>query len=149
MFTEPALPATTVLIIDSNDIDRRYYAHRLRIYSPEYLVVEAKDGKTGLGLYRSRAIDCVLLELDLPDRSGFEVLVDLVPLVKRPEIAVIVLTSLTQPGLHELARKNGAWACLVKTHTAEEVLDQHIRKAIAFIGRTSKERRSSPSTGLV
>ena len=146
MFTDTHLPATTVLIIDGNDTDRQYYAHRLRIYSPDYLVVEAKDGETGLGLYQSRTIDCVLLELDLPDRSGFQVLVDLVPLVKRPEVAVIVLTSLTQSGLHELARKNGAWACLVKGYTSEEVLDQHIRKAIAFVGRTSKERRCQPFT---
>src|SRR5215213_4922272 len=109
MLTDTDLPATTVLIIDGNDIHREYYAHRLRIFSPDYLVVEAKDGETGLGLYRSRTIDCILLELDLPDRSGFQVLVDLVPIVNRPEVAVIVLTSLTQPGLHELARKNGAW----------------------------------------
>src|SRR4051812_15388178 len=102
MLTDTALPATTVLIIDGNDTDRQYYARRLRVYSPDYLVVEAKDGETGLNLHRSRPVDCVLLELDLPDRSGFGVLVDLVPLVKRPEIAVIVLTSLRQPGLHEL-----------------------------------------------
>jgi DNA-binding response OmpR family regulator len=133
--TDTILPATTVLIIDGKDTDRQYYACRLRVYSRDYDVVEAKDAETGLALYRSRTIDCVLLELDLPDRSGFGVLVDLVPLVKRPEIAVIVLTSLTQYGLHELARRNGAWACLVKSHTSEEVLDRHIRKAIAFIGR--------------
>jgi len=146
MFTDTFLLATTVLIIDGNDNDRQYYAHRLRIYSPDYLVIEAKDAERGLGLYRSRTIDCVLLDLDLPDRSGFEVLVDLIPLVKRPEVAVIVLTSLTQPGLHELARKNGAWASLVKGYTSEEVLDQHIRKAMAFVGRTSKERRGQPFT---
>ena len=146
MFTDTDLPATRVLIIDGKDTDRQYYANRLRKYSPDYLVIEANDAETGLALYGSRAIDCVLLELDLPDRSGFEVLVDLVPLVKRPEVAVIVLTSLTQPGLHELAKKNGAWACLVKGYTSEEVLDQHIRKAIAFVGRTSKERRRQPFT---
>src|SRR5829696_5851529 len=113
MLTDTDLLATTVLIIDGNDADRQYYAHRLRIFSPDYLVEEAKDAEAGLALYRSRTIDCVLLELDLPDRSGFQVLVDLVPIVKRPEVAVIVLTSLTQSGLHELARNIGAWACLI------------------------------------
>ena len=47
MFTDTALLATTVLIIDGNDSDRQYYAHRLRIYSPDYLVIEAKDAETG------------------------------------------------------------------------------------------------------
>src|SRR5215218_1909792 len=111
MFTNTHLPATTVLIIDGNDTHRQYYAHRLRVYSPDYLVVEAQSAKTGLDLYRCRTVDCVLLELDLPDRSGFQLLIDLVPIVRRPEVAVIVLTSLMQSGLHELARKNGAWAC--------------------------------------
>jgi len=144
MLTDTQHPATTVLIIDGNDTDRQYYAHRLRVYSPDYLVVEAKDGETGLTLYRSRSIDCVVLELDLPDISGFQILVDLLPLVKRPQVAVIVLTSLVQQGLHELARKNGAWSCLIKCYTSEEVLDQHIRQAIASVGATSKERRYQP-----
>jgi DNA-binding NarL/FixJ family response regulator len=144
MFTNTDLPATTGVIIDGNDTHRQYYAHRLRVYSSDYLIVEAKNAETGLDLYRSRAVDCVLLELDLPDRSGFQLLVDLVPIVRRPEVAVIVLTSLMQSGLHEQANKNGARACLVKSHTSEELLDQHIRKAIAFVGRTSKERLPSP-----
>jgi CheY-like chemotaxis protein len=76
---------------------------------PDYLILEAKDGASGLELYReSERVDCVVLELDLPDRSGFEVLVDLVPRIRRPKIAVIVLTRLPNRGMWELAKQNGA-----------------------------------------
>ena len=59
MLTNTDLPATTILIIDGNQTDREYYARRLRMFSPDYLIIEAKDGATGLDVYRSRRIDCV------------------------------------------------------------------------------------------
>ena len=60
--------------------------------SPDYVVLEAETGKAGLSLCRSQRVDCVLVELTLPDMSGFEVLIHLVPRARQPEIAVIVLT---------------------------------------------------------
>lgn len=75
---------TSVLFIDENDVDRAYFAKGLQSCSSEYLILEAQDKESGLDLYRqSPRIDCVLLELDLPDRLGSEVLVDLVPFARR------------------------------------------------------------------
>src|SRR5207344_3326511 len=89
-------PTTSVLFIDGNDSDRTFFADGLKSCSSDYLILEATDGESGLDLYRrSQRIDCVVLELDLPDRSGFEVLVTLVPIASRPNVAVIVLTRLT------------------------------------------------------
>ena len=95
----------------------------------------------GLALYRSQRIDCVILELDFPDRSGFEVFISLVPLVRRPTVAVVVLTRLTHRGLWDLAKRNGAYACLVKEDTSGEELDHVIQSAIAMIGALPKEDR--------
>ena len=68
-------PAGTVsiLLIENDDRERDYYATRLRLCSSDYVVYEAANGKTGLDFYRSRAIDCVILELELADISGLEV----------------------------------------------------------------------------
>jgi DNA-binding NarL/FixJ family response regulator len=104
-------------------------------------MLEAKDGEEGLAIYRSRRIDCVVLEIDLPDRSGFEVLMTLVPQASKPRIAVIVLTKLTHRGLWELAKNNGAYVCFAKQHTTGEDLDRAIQRAMAFVGQMPKEER--------
>ena len=82
-----------------------------------------------------------MLELDLPDRSGFEVLIDLVPLVRRPNVAVLVLTRLTDRGVWRLARENGAIACFVKRYMGCDALDRAIQNAVALVGLLPKEDR--------
>lgn len=51
-----------------------------------------------LDVYRSRRIDCGMLEHSLPDQSGFQTFVDLVPMARMPHVAVNVLTQMTEPG---------------------------------------------------
>src|SRR6266571_436788 len=123
---------TSVLLIDGNAADRAFYADGLKSCSADYLILEATDGESGLDLYRrSQRIDCVVLEFALPDGSAFEVLVDLIPFVHRPNVAVIVLTRFGYRGLWELAKQNGAHACLLKQHTSGDVLDKGIQRAVA------------------
>jgi DNA-binding response OmpR family regulator len=86
---EPDIPATSVLFIDGNDTDRTCFADHLKNCSPDYQILEAIDGESGLALFRTRRIDCVVLALELPDQSGFQVLVELVPIASRPNVAVI------------------------------------------------------------
>ena len=136
--------ATSVLLIDGDDTDRASYIKGLRHSSPDYHILEAADGRSGLALYRSQRIDCVVLELSLPDSSAFGVLVTLVPIVRRPNIAVIVLTRIADAGLWGLAKKNGAYACYLKKHTSSDDLERAIQRAIAFVGLLPKEDRYRP-----
>jgi DNA-binding NarL/FixJ family response regulator len=136
------LSTTSVLLIDGNDAERACLAEGLKHCSPDYLILEASDGESGLGLYRrSPRIDCVVLELDLPDRSGFEVLLELVPIVRKPNVAVIVLTRLRHQGVWKLAKQNGALACFVKPYMGCEELDRAIQNAVALVGLLPKEDR--------
>jgi len=77
----------------------------------------------------------------LPDQSGFKVLVELVPIASRPNLAVIMLTNSLHRGLREIAQQNGAYAYFVKRFMSEEDLDHAIHRAIAFVGRLPKEDR--------
>ena len=140
----PDVPTTSVLLIDGNDTDREHFAAQLKGRSSDYQILEATDGELGLNLYRSRRIDCVVLALELPDQSGYKVLVDLVPIASRPNVAVIVLTNRLQRGLQELARINGAYTCFVKQFMSGEDLDRAIQRAVAFVGRIPKEDRYRP-----
>ena len=138
---ETELHSTFVLFIDANHTDRTFFVEELKRRSSDYRILEASDGESGLALCRSQRIDCVVLAVELPDCSGFSVLVDLVPIVRRPSIAVLMLTSNTQRGLHQIAMQNGAYACFVKPFTSGEDLDRAIQRAVAFVGRTPKENR--------
>jgi len=141
---EPEQATTSVLLIDGSKKQRTYWADQLKRCSSDYQIIEAADGQSGLDLYRSRRIDCVVLELSLPDQSGFEVLINLVPIASRPHVAVIVLTLITYRGLWDLAKQNGAYVCLAKKFTSGEDLDKAIQRAVAFVGEMPKEDRYRP-----
>src|SRR5437868_8184355 len=127
MLQNSELPPTSVLLIDGFDADRRYFADQLKCCSQDYQIIEAADGQSGLDIYRSRRIDCVVLEIDLPDRSGLEVLMTLIPRASKPRIAVIVLTQVSHPGVWRLTKENGAYAALVKGFTSGQDLDKAIQ----------------------
>ena len=139
MHPNSELPTTSVLLIDENNTDRIGFASHLKGCSPDYQIHEAGNGEAGLALYRSLRIHCVVLSLELPDRSGFQVLVDLVPIASRPNVAVLVLTNRAQQGIHELVRKNGAYACFVKQFTSGDDLERAILRAMAFVGQMLRE----------
>jgi CheY-like chemotaxis protein len=73
MFGNAGPPTTSVLFIDSNDANRTFFAEDLRRRSPDYRILEATDGDSGLALYRSQQVDCLVLALELSDCSGFRV----------------------------------------------------------------------------
>ncbi|HKO31912.1 MAG TPA: response regulator [Nitrospiraceae bacterium] len=140
--TTPEPPGTSVLLIDANDTDRAFYVEELKRCSSDYLILETTSGESGRGLYRqSPRIDCVVLDIDLPGESGIVVLTDLIPIAKRPRVAVIVLTNLEFRGLGELVTKNGAYAWLPKRFTSGEDLHRAIQRAVAFVGLMPKEDR--------
>ena len=121
---------TTVLLIDPHKKDREYWTQRLHIASPDYVLLEAETGRAGLVICQLHRIDCVLVELSLPDMSGFELLIKLVPRARHPDIPVIFLTRRVLYPLRYLALTNGAQAYLVKSQISGDRLDWAIQRAI-------------------
>jgi len=134
----------SVLLIDSNDIDRNYYGDRLKICSSDYVIFHAASGQAGISVCETVLIDCVVLEIDLTDMSGFEVLVHLVP-TRPPKVPVIVLTHLTNPFLLDLSLKNGAQAALYKNATPGDVLDKTILRAVSTVQKDHKKETARTS----
>jgi two-component system KDP operon response regulator KdpE len=125
--------ATAVLFIDDDAQYRDYCAQRLHTSALNFDAVHAATGRSGLNICARQPIDCVMLEIDLPDMSGFEVLAKLVPRPHRPEIAVIVLTRLSNKFLLDLAIKNGAQAAFYKTVGIGELLERSILDAMSTV----------------
>ena len=127
-----------ILFIDRHPEDLDYYTQRLRTSSPDFVIIHAEAGKSGLSICKRQPIDCVVLEFDLPDMSGFEVLLELIPRAKHPEVAVIFLTRLENRYLMEAAIRNGAQAALYKPLTSGDGLDKAIQKAVSAVPRDRK-----------
>lgn len=69
----PLRNPTSILLIDADREYRRYWKEGLERLSPAYQILKAPDGQSGLEVYRSQHLDCVIIELDLPDMSGFSI----------------------------------------------------------------------------
>ena len=124
--------SATILLIDDNEEDRKYWSDSLRRSASGYNVLESDSASAGLELYASRAVDCVVLDLDMPE-SGFHALLQLVPDRRHRKVPVLVLTHLPHPNLFEMAKHNGAYACLLKQSTSIEDLDHAIQRAIVEV----------------
>ena len=120
-----------ILLIEDHDIVRRYYADRLRQLLSDNVIIEATTGKTGLDLFEWQTIDCVVLDLSLPDMSGFEVLAKLIPATGQPRAPVVVLTAIDHGPLLEAAESKGATIALQKDLTSADELATHIMRAMA------------------
>jgi CheY-like chemotaxis protein len=127
--SQPASTSPRVLIIDDNEEDLKYWSRALKNSSLNYSVLESTSAESGLKLFRENVVDCVLLDLDMPV-SGFHALLELIPDRTRPKIAVIILSHLNHPNLFEMAKHNGAQACLLKQRTSTKDLDMAIQQAI-------------------
>lgn len=136
----------SILIIEDNDKVRRYYAEHL--ISPHHVIFEAATGQAGLDLYRSQPIDCVVLDLSLPDMSGFELLPKLVPVAAQPPVPVVILTSLESGALLEVAKLNGAFAGLQKDTTSGDDLAHVVVRAMSAIPVEKKASVAFPQQSL-
>jgi DNA-binding response OmpR family regulator len=103
-----------ILFIDSDEQQRQRWIDALVAYSPGFICFHAADGRTGLNVVAREHVDCVVLELNLPDISGLAILVELVHFVRHPQMPVVVLTELPLELIADIALKNGAQSCLVK-----------------------------------
>jgi CheY-like chemotaxis protein len=129
----------TILLIDPNKDDRQHWMQQLQRTSSHYRVFEAGDAEEGVAIWKMERIDCVVLELHLPDMSGFQVLIRLNPIINRSlHTPVVALSHFILPSIAEAARKLGAQSYLIKSQTSGDDLDRAIQHAIATVGPTVK-----------
>jgi CheY-like chemotaxis protein len=126
------LKPPTVLLIDDNCDDRRYWAASLKSPPFHFLVLEAACGESGFKLFQSQQVDCVVLDLEMPE-SGLFTMLRLIPDPTRRHVPVVILTKLAQPALIKIMKNLGAYDCLLKEYCSVANLADTIRQAISFI----------------
>ncbi len=126
-----SLETIRVLAIEDSPEDAYTY-RRLLQKDPErgYTVFEAGDGSQGLNYLRSQKVDCILLDYNLPDTDGLELLAEITADEGLGRIPIIFLTGQGNEMVAVQALKSGATDYLVKSTLSKDLLVRAIRHAI-------------------
>jgi two-component system chemotaxis response regulator CheY len=109
------------LIIDDQLIARSALRTIISSQDGYEVVGEAGNGEAGLELARRLTPQIVCLDLNMPHRSGMEVLESL--RTELPKIAVVVISGSNDPDTVQAAARLGAAGYIAKPFSAGKVLD--------------------------
>lgn len=129
------MQATTILIVDDEPIQRGILAGYLKKHG--HAVYEAGSASQAIETLKNRAMDIVLTDYKMPDRTGFDLLKETHAL--NPEITVVLLTAFGTIEGAVAAMREGAYDYLTKPIDLEE-LDLLIQR-IEERGRLISENR--------
>ena len=110
-----------VLIVEDDPALWRLYEEKFKKEGFEAII--ARDGETGLNLALTKHPDFILLDMLLPKMKGIDVLERLMTEPNSKDIAVIVLTNVTEREEADKALKLGAKEYLAKAmHSPEDIV---------------------------
>jgi two-component system, NarL family, invasion response regulator UvrY len=117
-----------VLIVDDHSIVRRGLKEILADEFPKSEAGEAESSRAALELVATQEWDIVLLDINIPGRSGLEMLVEMKRL--RPNTPVLVLSAYPEEEFAIRSLKLGASGYLNKSLSSDEVVIA-VKKAMA------------------
>ena len=116
----------TILIIEDEAEVRKFASRVLELEG--YHVLRARDSETGIILVKNVPVSLVLLDLRLPEHSGWVVMEQIKSEPGISEIPVVVFTASAGASRHEKALKMGAADYLLKPLSAAR-----LRKTVARV----------------
>ena len=111
---------TKVLIADDHEIVRRGLKQILAEAFPNLQVGEAGDARQALEAARHQTWDIVLLDINMPGRSGLEVLSELKK--EQPHLPIVVLSAFPEEDFALRSFKLGASGYVSKQSASDELL---------------------------
>jgi signal transduction histidine kinase/ActR/RegA family two-component response regulator len=133
---EASRKARVVLYIEDN-LSNLKLIQRLLAHRPEVRLLPAMQGRLGLQLAGEHRPDLILLDVQLPDIPGSDVLRQLLEMPETREIPVVVISADATPGQIERLLAAGAWKYLTKP------LD--VKKFLAVLDEALEERKAGHS----
>lgn len=112
----------TILLIEDNELNREIASVSLK--KAGYAVLETDNGKSGLEVLETREIDLLLLDLSLPDISGWDIISRIRKDEARAALPVIVLTAHAMVGDRERAIRLGCSAYLTKPCLPDKIVKE-------------------------
>jgi two-component system cell cycle response regulator DivK len=112
--------ARTILYVEDNEYNRKIVRQLLSRTS--YRLIEAVDGEAGVALAKSEKPDLILMDVQLPKRSGLDATKALRADPETKDIPIVVITSFALSGDRERAAAAGANGYLAKPYSPKELL---------------------------
>ncbi|EKO39246.1 MAG: response regulator (CheY-like domain and winged-helix DNA-binding domain containing protein) [Solidesulfovibrio magneticus str. Maddingley MBC34] len=144
----PILPPLTVLVVDDNDVNRMYLLHLLR--KSGHTPLAAADGGQALALTASQAVDCILMDVQLPDMDGLTVTRAIrdgqcLP-ANPPDVPILALTAFAMQDDRERCLAAG-----MDDHVAKPVRGRDLLSAMARVleGRTGRPAQAAESQAVL
>jgi len=134
----------TILVIDDDPL----MLHALtNILSPNYNIIVASSGETGLEYSRKHDIDIILLDVVMKTMSGYEVLRELKNNELTAKIPVIFITGISAEGSEAKALSSGA-VDFIRKPIVPEVVKLRVGLHLQLISQIKKIERFSLTDGL-
>ena len=108
----------SLLIVDD---DTTNLTALIQIFQNDYTIYTAKNGLIAIKNAETYLPDLILLDLLMPDMTGYEVLSTLKHMEKTRAIPVIVITGLNSTGYEKKALASGAIDFVAKPINTEEI----------------------------
>ncbi|MGM9321982.1 EAL domain-containing protein [Deinococcus aquaticus] len=121
----PAPRALRVLIVEDSEEDAWTYQHLLRRAAPQVQCTVVSVGADAVDFLQRETPDCVLLDFNLPDMTGLEVLEE-----ARPACAVVMLTGVGDEQVAVQAMNAGAQDYVVKSTLSGPGLLRDLERAV-------------------
>jgi len=121
-----------ILLIDDNEQDRQLYRRFLgkQLGHERVELAEATTGEEAVAQFVAVQPDCVLLDYNLPDTDGLDLLIRLKELAPPNSLCVVMITGGGNEALAVRALNTGALDYLVKQQFDPELLGKTVRHAI-------------------
>lgn len=116
-----AAPASKKILVVEDEPDYRVILREI-LGKAGYAVLDAPTGEAGLDLYRAESPDLVLLDVILPDMTGFDICEKIRKGKVRPHTPILFCTA--RSAVSQLARgvKLGGTDYVIKPFVAEDLL---------------------------
>lgn len=139
LMAETVRPSRTILVVDDEPNTLEMHARIVQAHSSTNHVLKARNGKEALDILLNEIVDLVLLDLQMPEMDGFEVLEAMHGMESLRKIPVIVVTGMNLTEA-DMARLNqGVATVLSKGLFSIDETISHISAALENKRRLSGE----------
>ncbi len=114
-----------MLVIDDARVTRRVVSHTLKAINIE--AVEAENGLQALELAAQEVFDLIIVDINLPDIDGFEVIARLNEIAFSRDVPKIMFTARHEPHDQVRAADIGALGFLYKPFSTQELRELVVR----------------------